>query len=112
MSSLLDVDTTAAENTVLTDVLGPHAKVKILTALLGESDRDLNATEIARLAGIDRTTFYEHVEDLLAYGMIEKTRTVGNSQMYRINRENPAAEDLARMEWHLLDQIEKHQDEE
>jgi len=57
----------AVEDTVLTDVLGPHAKVKILTALLSENDRDLNATEIARPAGIDRSTFYEHLDDLLDY---------------------------------------------
>lgn len=95
----------AAGDTVLTDVFGGHAKVKILTALLGESDRDLNPTEIARLAGIDRSTFYEHVDDLLAYGIVEQTRTVGNSPMYRIDRENPAAEDLAALEWDLLDRI-------
>lgn len=93
----------AAEDTVLTDVLGPHAKVKILVALLGENDRDLNATEIARLAGVDRSTFYEHLDDLRAYEMIVETRRVGNSQMYRINRDNPAVEALAQMEWKLLD---------
>lgn len=96
----------AADGTVLTDVLGPHAKVKILVALLGENDRDLNATEIARLAGIDRSTFYDHLDDLLAYEMIEETRQVGNSQMYRINRDNPAAEALAQMEWDLLDYVD------
>ena len=61
----------AAEETVLTDVLGPHAKVKILTVLIGESDRDLNPTDIARLAGIDRSTFYEHIDDLVAYDVVE-----------------------------------------
>lgn len=94
-----------AENTVLTDVLGPHAKVKILVALLGENDRDLNPTDISRLAGIDRSTFYEHIDDLVAYDVVVETRTVGNSQMYQINRDNPAAEDLAQMEWDLLDCI-------
>lgn len=93
----------AAEATVLTDVLGSHPKVKILVALLGESDRDRNPTEIARLSGIDRSTFYEHVDDLLAYGIVEQTRTVGNSPMYGIDRTNPAAEDLASLEWSLLD---------
>lgn len=97
----------AAEGAVLTDVLGPHAKVKILVALLGENDRDLNATEIARLAGVDRSTFYEHLDDLLAYDVIEETRQVGNSQMYQINRDNPAAEALAQMEWDLLDYVDE-----
>jgi len=97
----------AVEDTVLTDVLGSRAKVKILTALLSENDRDLNATEIARLAGVDRSTFYEHLDDLLDYEMIEETRRVGNSQMYAINRDNSAAEDLAQMEWDLLDYVDE-----
>lgn len=94
-----------ADDTVLTDVLGPHAKVKILTVLIADNDRDLNPTEIARLAGIDRSTFYEHIDDLLAYDLVEQTRTVGNSPMYRINRDSAAAGDLAQFEWDLLDAI-------
>lgn len=100
-----DSDEAAAEHTVLTDVLGDHPKVLILVALLGESDRDRNPTEIARLAGIDRSTFYEHVDDLLEYGVVEQTRTVGNSPMYAIDRTNAAAEDIAALEWDLLDRI-------
>ena len=96
-----------AADTVLTDVLGTHAKVTLLVVLLSHNDRDLNPTEISRMAGIDRSTFYEHVDDLLAYGMIEQTRTVGNSPMYRINRDSAAAEALAQMEWELLDEIEE-----
>ena len=96
-----------ADDTVLTDVLGPHAKVKILVVMIADNDRDLNPTEISRMAGIDRSTFYEHVDDLLAYGMIEQTRTVGNSPMYRINRDSAAAESLAQMEWELLDLVEE-----
>ncbi len=106
MSTTETESESAAEDTVLTDVLGPHAKVKILVALLGESDRDLSATEIARLAGIDRSTFYEHLDDLLDYELIVETRKVGNSQMYRIDRDNPAAEALAGMEWELLEYVE------
>lgn len=104
-STTSDEPEAAAEDTVLTDVLGPHAKVKILTVLLGENDRDLNATEISQLAGIDPSTFYEHIEDLLGYGIVIHTRTVGNSKMYQINRDSPAAEDLAQLEWDLLDNI-------
>lgn len=95
----------ATDDTVLTDVLGGHATGRILVALLSESDRDLNATEVSRLAGIDRSTFDDHVEDLLAYGVVEKTRQVGNSQMYRLDRDSGAAEDLAQLEWDLLDAV-------
>jgi predicted transcriptional regulator len=94
-----------ADDTVLTDVLGPHAKVKMLVAFVDANNRDLSASEVARLAGIDRSTFYDHVEHLLAYDLIEVTRTVGNSKMYRIDRENPVAKDLAQLEWDLLDHV-------
>jgi DNA-binding transcriptional ArsR family regulator len=104
-SSAQQTDEAMAEDTVLTDVLGNHAKVKMLVALLGESDQDLNATELARLAGIDRSTFYEHIDDLLAYGIVEETRQVANSQMYKLNRNSDAAEDLARLEWDLIEAI-------
>jgi hypothetical protein len=104
-SATSDEPEAAAEDTVLTDVLGPHAKIKILTVLLSENDRDLNATEISQLAGIDPSTFYEHIGDLLAYDIVVQTRTVGNSKMYQINRDNPAAEDLAQLEWDLLDNV-------
>jgi DNA-binding transcriptional ArsR family regulator len=94
-----------ADNTVMTDVLGNHAKVKMIVALLSEADQDLNATELARLAGIDRSTFYEHIDDLLAYGIVEETRRVANSQMYKLNRDSDAAEDLAQLEWDLIEAI-------
>lgn len=104
-SSLHDRES-AVSGTVLTDVLGGHARVEILTALSSECDRDLDAADIARLAGVDRTTFYEHVDDLLAHDLLVETRTVGNSTMYRIDRDNPAAEDLAQLEWDLLEHAE------
>jgi hypothetical protein len=48
-----------------------------------------------------------HLDDLLDYEMIVETRRVGNSQMYAINRENPAAEALAQMEWDLLEYVDE-----
>lgn len=90
-------------DTTLSDVLGDHPKVRILTVLLSESGRDLNPSEIARIGGIDRSTFYEHKDDLLAYGVMEQTRTVGNSPMYQIDRENEAAKALGKLDHALMD---------
>lgn len=98
-----DADSTYADGTVLTAALGNHAKVKILAALLSEADRDLNVTDVARLAGVDRSTFYEHVDDLLAFGLVERTREVGPSTMYQLNRDSEAATLLAKLEWELIE---------
>lgn len=98
-----DADSAYATGTVLTDALGTHAKIKILAALLSEPDRDLNVTDISRLAGVDRSTFYEHVDDLLAFGLVIQTRDVGPSTMYQLNRDSEAATALAKLEWELVD---------
>ncbi|RBI59456.1 hypothetical protein DMJ13_22870 [halophilic archaeon] len=102
-----------ADGTILTDVLGGHAKVKLLVALLSETDRDMNASDISRMAGIDRSTFYDHIDDLRAWGIVEQTRTVGNSKMYRLNTDSEAAKVLGKLEWELLEVLaEKEQAEE
>ena len=102
-----------ADGTILTDVLGGHAKVKLLVVMLSEPERDLNASDISRMAGIDRSTFYDHIDDLRAWDLIEQTRSVGNSKMYRINKESEAAKAFGKFEWELIETLaEKEQAEE
>lgn len=94
-----------SENTVLTDLLGDNPKVKILATLLSETDQDINVTQIAELAGVSRSTVYDHLDDLLELNVVEHTRDVGGSPMYRLNRESDVAEDLATLEWDLLSAV-------
>lgn len=90
------------EGRVVIDVLGDHPKTKILLALLTDPDRDYNVTDIARLADTDRSTVYRHLDDLREYGLVERTRTVGNAPMYRINHDSEAAQAFATLEWELV----------
>lgn len=92
-----------AENTLLTKLLGDNPRAKILSALLSESDRDVNVTEIANLTGMSRSTVYRHLKPLEKLDVVEHTRDVGGSPMYRINRESPAAQDIAHLNWDLMD---------
>lgn len=94
-----------AEETLLLDVLGDHPKTRILSALLADHDHDLNPTDIARLAGLERSTVYNHIDDLLAYRLVEQTRTVGNSTMYQLNEDSDAAKRLAAFEWALVELV-------
>lgn len=87
-----------AEDTPLTHLFGSGARVKILAALLGERDNDLNTTDIARLAGVARSTVYQHLDDLVELGVVEQTRSVGDSPMYRIDPDSEIAEHLDRLE--------------
>lgn len=100
-------DETYAEGTALMDTFGTHSKTKILAALLEDHNQDLTATDIARMAGIDRATFYDHIDELLDYGLVKITREAGNSKMYQINKNSEAAQALAEFEWKLLDAIDE-----
>jgi len=96
---------TYAEGHALTNLFGESAKPKIIAALLSESDVDVNVTDIADLAGLHRTTVYDHIDDLEALGVVEQTRTVSGSPMYQINRDSDVAEDIAKLHWDLLDVV-------
>lgn len=53
-----------ADRTILVDVLGDEARIRILEVFLSESDRDYNASDISDMAGIERSTFYNHIDGL------------------------------------------------
>jgi len=93
-----------AESAVLTAMLGDNPKVKILSVLL-KTGRDINVSQIADQAGMSRSTVYEHIDGLQAISVVEKTREVGGSPLYQLNRDSEAAEYLGKLEWALLDEF-------
>lgn len=96
-------ETTYADGTTLVNVLGKEVPVRILAVLTSETDRDLNPTQICEQAGIGSTAFYEHIDSLRAWGLVEKTRMAGNSPMYRLNTDSDAAQALGTLEWALIE---------
>lgn len=70
--------------------------------LIEAADRDHNPSEIYGEAGVSSSTFYNHIDDLRAWGLVERTRMAGNSPMYQIDRDSEAAERLANFEWELI----------
>ncbi len=106
MAAKTTTDENFAEDRALTDALGGHSKTKILAVMIGDHTQDLTASDIARMAGIERSTFYDHIDELLDYGLIKITRDAGNSTMYQINKESEAAQALTKFEWDLLDALD------
>lgn len=93
------------ELALLTQLLGDSAKVKIIAAMLSEDFHDLSVTQIANVAGVHRTTVYEHLEDLEELDVIVNTRTTGGSPMYQINQDSRVAKQLKNLELALLDEF-------
>jgi DNA-binding transcriptional ArsR family regulator len=93
-----------AEASALTDLLGESPRVKIIAVLLKEG-RDVNVTQIADLGGMSRSSVYEHLDPLITLGVVEKTREIGGSPLYQINRGSAIAEKLGELEMELVDEI-------
>ena len=106
-AAMTATDDAYSEGAVIVSALGNHPRAKILAALLGDHERDLNASDIANMAGIERSTFYTHIETLLDFGLVKITGDVGNSKMYAVNKESDAAKALAQFEWDLLDTLDE-----
>lgn len=94
-----------ADDTPLTHVFGDNARIKILTAMLSERDRDLNVTDIADMAGVARSTVYDHLDELQELHLVVKTREVSGAPMYQINNDNPIIKRIREVEGLALKEL-------
>lgn len=84
----------------LTYLLGDSARVRIIGAFVAERGNDINISDVARLAGIARSTVYDHIGPLKRLGVIEHTRDVsdGHSSLYQLNEDSKIAGMLFQLE--------------
>lgn len=77
----------------LTYLLGNSARIRILSAFVAEKGSDISVSEIARLAGVARSTVYNHIGTLEKLDIIIHTRDTenGHSPHYQLNEDNPVA---------------------
>lgn len=87
------------------------AKTRMLSVFVAERDYDFSKAELARQAGVARSTVYDHLEDLLALGVVERCRTTGEgySERYRLNGDDVVAEYLWKLEGVTLQRLLERQ---
>lgn len=88
------------EDAPLSVLLGPSARVRLLSVFVAERGRDLSTSDLARQSGLARSTVYEHLDALQEFGVVEHTRDTqgGYSPHYQLNDDNQIAECLHRLE--------------
>jgi DNA-binding transcriptional ArsR family regulator len=72
--------------------------VKIVETFAEHFVHELSAPDISRMTGIVKTTVYRHVKALEKEGIVKKTRRVGNTQLYRLDKENDKARMIVYLE--------------
>lgn len=83
-----------AEDAPLAHLFGMPARTKLISVFVAERGRDLSVSDLARQAGVARSTVYDHLETLQTLGVIEHTRDTGggHSPRYQLAEESPIAD--------------------
>ena len=64
------------------------AHMKVLQYLIKLKGLDFTISEVSRNISMTRVTLYKILEDLLDIGVIERTRRVGVTRLYKLNEDN------------------------
>jgi DNA-binding MarR family transcriptional regulator len=96
-----------AEEAPLTYLFGDNARAKIIGAFVSERGHDVSVSEVARLAGVARSTVYNHLDTLEQLGIIKHTRDIegGHSSLYQFNEDSQIGELIYKLEGVTLQKL-------
>jgi DNA-binding transcriptional ArsR family regulator len=87
--------------------------LRILDFLMDNKAYDYSKTDIAKGAGISRTTLSSAWENLEKNGLVKETREVGRAKMYKLNLDSPVVRKFIELDNAICDlyasQLEKQE---
>lgn len=82
-----------------TKLAGENARARIVDVILDHpGQREITSEEIAEKADLHRKSVYSHIGDLEDLGLIEHTRTVGRTKMYKLDQESEVTRSLIELD--------------
>lgn len=73
---------------MLTEIFGTSPRVKVIDLFISHPGTEYTKTDIANYSGIARSTLYDFLEEIEEYGLVKKTKKIGNAQLYAVNLDN------------------------
>jgi DNA-binding MarR family transcriptional regulator len=87
------------EETLFLRTLGIKSPaLRILDFLMDNKAYDYSKTDIAKGAGISRTTLSATWENLEKNGLVSETRAVGRAKMYKLNLKSPVVQKFIELD--------------
>lgn len=93
--------------TIFLEVFGNNPIMKVLDFLISFQLFDYPLTEIAKNSEVSYSTLQTFWDKLERNKIVVKTRRVGKSDLYKLNIDNPAVQQLIRLDWNLIKGVEK-----
>ena len=93
--------------TIFTELFGNNPMMKVIDFLITFQLFDYPLTEIAKNSGVSYSTLQTFWDKLERNNIIIKTRRVGKSDLYKLNINNPAVQQLIKLDWKLIKGAEK-----
>ena len=90
------------ENSMLLNTIGDTTENRVIDFLIDGIGMDYSKKDISDGCEISRPTVYKVLPKMLKEGTIKKTRTLGRSALYALNKENKKVQYLLKLEEILL----------
>lgn len=95
------------------EFMGDYPTIRVLDYLLTERDLDFSITDIAKNAGIGRSTLYRIWDNLIKSEIIMPTRIIGKAKLYKLNKNNIKIKKLIEIDDYLiLEELKKHSEKQ
>jgi|SRR3989338_5999956 len=90
------------DKSLFIEFMGDSPTIRVLDYLLTERDLDFSITDMAKNAGIGRTTLYRIWDDLIKNKIIAPTRVIGKAKLYKLNKDNFVIKKLIEIDDKLI----------
>ncbi len=87
---------------LLSNIFHNYYQAKIVEILLENHDEEFSISEIMRMAETAQGSTYKYMKFLNKEGLINKTRKIGNVQLYRLNKKNDYIKAFILFEHYLV----------
>jgi predicted transcriptional regulator len=94
----------ASEDSIFIKTFGDYPTLRIIDFLIESDMFDYPITEIAKNSNVHFQTFQKIWPRLVKNNFVVKTRKLGNSELYKINKENPVVQKLVELDKFLCKQ--------
>ena len=97
------------DKSLFIEFMGDSPTIRILDYLLTERDLDFSITDMAKNAGIGRTTLYRIWKDLIKNKIIMPTRVIGKAKLYKLNKDRFIIKKLIEIDDRLMiEDLKRH----